>query len=95
MTNGNTVQAAFLAGSIAAGATVLGTLPALFAHGLSRRVQDTLLGFSAGAQMALELWAARPDSFGGLVLLAGAPRFSRGDEDAPGRTPERTTLTTV
>ena len=52
MTNGNTVQAAFLAGSIAAGATVLGTLPALFAHGLSRRVQDTLLGFSAGIMLA-------------------------------------------
>ncbi|WP_163994057.1 alpha/beta hydrolase family protein [Pyxidicoccus caerfyrddinensis] len=45
--------------------------------------RPVLLGFSAGAQMALELWSARPDSFGGLVLLAGAPRFSRGNESAP------------
>ncbi|MFP2909596.1 alpha/beta hydrolase [Pyxidicoccus sp. 3LFB2] len=45
--------------------------------------QPVLLGFSAGAQMALELWSARPDTFGGLVLLAGAPRFSRGDASTP------------
>ena len=45
--------------------------------------RPVLLGFSAGAQMALELWSARPESFGGLVLLAGAPRFSRGDESTP------------
>lgn len=32
MVNGGVVQAAFLAGSIAAGATVVGTLPALFAR---------------------------------------------------------------
>lgn len=45
--------------------------------------RPVLLGFSAGAQMALELWAARPGAFGGLVLLAGSPRFSRGDESSP------------
>ena len=45
--------------------------------------RPVLLGFSAGAQMALELWSARPDAFGGMVLLAGAPRFSRGDESTP------------
>ncbi len=45
--------------------------------------RPVLLGFSAGAQMALELASARPDAFGGLVLLAGAPRFSRGDEATP------------
>ena len=49
---GSTVQAAFLAGSIAAGATMLGTLPVLFARSLSRRVQDTLLGFGAGIMLA-------------------------------------------
>ena len=49
---GSTVQAAFLAGSIAAGATMVGTLPALFAHSLSRRLQDTLLGFGAGIMLA-------------------------------------------
>src|SRR5690606_26165648 len=52
MANGATVQAAFLAGSIAAGATVLGTLPALFAHSLNRRLQDTMLGFGAGIMLA-------------------------------------------
>jgi len=52
MADGSTVQAAFLAGSIAAGATMVGTLPALFAHSLSRRVQDTLLGFGAGIMLA-------------------------------------------
>lgn len=45
--------------------------------------RPVLLGFSAGAQMSLELWSARPEGFGGLVLLAGAPRFSRGDEVSP------------
>jgi predicted esterase len=45
--------------------------------------RPVLLGFSAGAQMALELWSARPEAFGGLLLLAGAPRFSRGDEASP------------
>ncbi|MCP3136682.1 alpha/beta hydrolase [Pyxidicoccus xibeiensis] len=45
--------------------------------------KPVLLGYSAGAQMALELWSARPGAFGGLVLLAGAPRFSRGDESTP------------
>ncbi len=45
--------------------------------------RPVLLGFSAGAQMALEMWSARPGAFSGLVLLAGAPRFSRGDEATP------------
>ena len=52
MANGDTVLAAFLAGSIAAGATVLGTLPALFARSLNRRLQDTMLGFGAGIMLA-------------------------------------------
>jgi ZIP family zinc transporter len=48
----STVQAAFLAGSVAAGATMLGTLPALFASSLSPRLQDTMLGFGAGIMLA-------------------------------------------
>lgn len=52
MVNDDTVRAAFLAGSIAAGATVLGTLPALFARSLNRRLQDTMLGFGAGIMLA-------------------------------------------
>jgi zinc transporter, ZIP family len=46
------VLAAWLAGSIAAGATAVGTLPALFARGLAQRVQDALLGFGAGIMLA-------------------------------------------
>jgi predicted esterase len=34
-----------------------------------------LMGFSAGAQMALLLWAAAPERFGGLVLSGAAPAF--------------------
>ncbi len=46
------VHAAFLAGSVAAGATAVGTLPALFARALSQRTQDMLLGFGAGVMLA-------------------------------------------
>ncbi|MBJ6760502.1 hypothetical protein JGU66_06980 [Myxococcaceae bacterium JPH2] len=45
--------------------------------------RPVLLGFSAGAQMALELGAARPDVVGGLALVAGSPRISRADERTP------------
>jgi predicted esterase len=62
---------------------MLGVVPdAARVPGVDAR-RPVLLGFSAGAQMALELWASRPESFGGLVLMAGAPRFSRGDESSP------------
>lgn len=62
---------------------MLGTLPDVARlPGVDVR-QPVLLGFSAGAQMALELWAARPEAFGGLVLLAGAPRLSQGSEERP------------
>ena len=52
MADASIVQSAFLAGAIAAGATMLGTLPALFAKSLSPRVQDTMLGFGAGIMLA-------------------------------------------
>src|SRR3546814_13122646 len=52
MADAGIVQSAFLAGSIAAGATMLGTLPALFARSLSARLQDTMLGFGAGIMLA-------------------------------------------
>lgn len=62
---------------------MLGTLPDVArVPGVDAR-QPVLLGFSAGAQMALELWAARPGALGGLVLLAGAPRLSQGSEQLP------------
>lgn len=46
------VLAAFLAGSVAAAATAIGTLPALFATTLKQRTQDLLLGFGAGIMLA-------------------------------------------
>lgn len=68
---------------------MLGTVPEVArVPGVDAR-RPVLLGFSAGAQMALELWAARPEAFGGLVLLAGAPRFSQGSEQHPPSAPSR------
>ncbi|MHA7632892.1 alpha/beta hydrolase family protein [Corallococcus sp. M7] len=62
---------------------MLGTLPEVARFPGVDAQRPVLLGFSAGAQMALELWAARPDAFRALVLIAGAPRLSRGDEHNP------------
>ncbi|RKH13908.1 hypothetical protein D7V77_40250 [Corallococcus sp. CA041A] len=64
---------------------MLGTLPEVARVPGVDAERPVLLGFSAGAQMALELWAARPDAFRALVLIAGAPRLSRGDEYNPPR----------
>ncbi|RKI00354.1 hypothetical protein [Corallococcus sp. AB038B] len=64
---------------------MLGTLPEVARVPGVDAQRPVLLGFSAGAQMALELWAARPDAFRALVLIAGAPRLSRGDEYNPPR----------
>jgi predicted esterase len=62
---------------------MLHTLPAVArTPGVDAR-KPVLLGYSAGAQMALELWASRPEDFGGLLLVAGAPRISQADEHAP------------
>lgn len=41
--------------------------------------RPVLMGFSAGANMALNLWAAAPGYFGGLVLDCATPRFLEGD----------------
>src|SRR6186713_1268512 len=43
---------AFIAGSVAAGATAVGTLPILFARTISARIRDVLLGFGAGVMLA-------------------------------------------
>lgn len=37
--------------------------------------EPLLIGFSAGAQMALLLWQKHPDAFGGVVLIGAAPRL--------------------
>lgn len=77
-----TVWTAFLAGSVAAAATAAGTLPAVFARGISLRTQDTLLGFGAGIMLAASAFslvqpaldAARRHGTGpwGAGLLVGA-----------------------
>ena len=41
-------------------------------YGLSPE-QPLLIGYSAGAQMALHLWHPAPEKWAGLVLVAGAP----------------------
>ena len=46
------MHAALIGGSVAAVATALGTLPALFARGIGQRTQDALLGFGAGVMLA-------------------------------------------
>jgi ZIP family zinc transporter len=46
------VANALVAGSVAALATALGTLPVLLAQRLTERVQDTLFGFGAGVMLA-------------------------------------------
>ena len=46
------VYAALIGGSVAAAATAVGTLPALFARSIGRRTQDALLGFGAGVMLA-------------------------------------------
>src|SRR5690606_4711289 len=73
MANGATVQAAFLAGSIAAGATVLGTLPALFARSLNRRLQDTMLGFGAGIMLAAASFSLVLPALGSAQYLGAGP----------------------
>lgn len=44
--------AALLGGCVAAAATAVGTLPALFSHRVERRIQDAMLGFGAGVMLA-------------------------------------------
>lgn len=46
------VRYAFYAGMVAAGATALGTLPALFIRKISQRWHDGMLGFGAGVMLA-------------------------------------------
>ena len=46
------VLGALVGGLIAAGATAVGTLPALFSRGISKPSQDALLGFGAGVMLA-------------------------------------------
>lgn len=48
---------ALMGGSAAALATALGTLPVLFAHRLSDRVQDTFFGFGAGIMLAASVFS--------------------------------------
>jgi zinc transporter, ZIP family len=82
------VLAALAGGVVAAAATAFGTLPALFARGISQRTQDALFGFGAGVMLAASafslalpgLIAARSHGLGpwaagsvvGAAILLGA-----------------------
>ncbi len=82
------VMEALAGGLAAAGATAVGTLPALFARGISQRAQDTMFGFGAGVMLAASafsltlpgLAAARSHGMGpwqagatvGIAILFGA-----------------------
>jgi predicted esterase len=53
-----------------------GVLPAAAQrYGLSLE-QPLLIGYSAGAQMALHLWHRAPEDWAGLILVAGAPQLT-------------------
>jgi ZIP family zinc transporter len=85
---GGVLLPALVGGSAAAAATAIGTLPALYARGLSQRSQDAMLGFGAGVMLAASAFslvlpgldAARALGNGrgsaavvvGLAILAGA-----------------------
>ncbi|MFL6591836.1 MAG: ZIP family metal transporter [Luteimonas sp.] len=93
------VQAALLAGSVAAGATAIGTIPALFTRTLEQRTQDALLGFGAGIMLAASAFSlvlpgleeARQQGAGpwgagllvGLSILAGALMIMALDRALP------------
>ena len=82
------VLAALIGGSVAAAATALGALPALFARRIEQRTQDALLGFGAGVMLAASAFslvlpaitAAREQGAGrwgagltvGVAILLGA-----------------------
>lgn len=93
------VQAALVGGSIAAGATAVGTLPALFATQIGARTQDALLGFGAGVMLAASAFslvlpgieAAQQQGAGpwtagmtvGVALLVGAAMIKALDLGIP------------
>jgi len=93
------VRAALLAGSAAAAATAVGSIPAFFTRGLEQRTQDALLGFGAGIMLAASAFSlvwpglqearqqgAGPWAAGSLVgisLLAGALMIMALDRALP------------
>lgn len=75
------VRYAFYAGSLAAAATALGALPALFSRRLSARLNAAMLGFGGGVMLAASIFSlilpalqlfAKPDSASGSLQVAGA-----------------------
>ncbi|MEL7797467.1 ZIP family metal transporter [Idiomarina loihiensis] len=57
MQNQDHVRYAFYAGTVAAGATAAGTLPALFSRGLSTRLHAAILGFGGGVMLAASIFS--------------------------------------
>jgi ZIP family zinc transporter len=64
---------AFIAGSVAAGATAVGTLPILFARTISARVRDVLLGFGAGVMLAASAFSLVIPALNSAAALGFGP----------------------
>ncbi len=93
------VQAALIGGCVAAAATAIGTLPALFARQIPPRTQDALIGFGAGVMLAASAFslvlpgieAARQQGAGpwaagltvGIAVLFGAAMIKAMDFAIP------------
>lgn len=72
------VQQAFYAGLMAAAATAIGTLPAVFLRRLSQKLHDVMLGFGAGVMLAACMFSLIVPA---LALLAAgdvSPWYSSG-----------------
>ena len=68
---------AFIAGSVAAGATAVGTLPILFARTISARIRDVLLGFGAGVMLAASAFSLVIPALDSATAL-GAGKWTAG-----------------
>jgi ZIP family zinc transporter len=60
-----------LASLLAGMMTVVGAMPALFGHGVSRRAQDALLGFAAGVMLAASFFSLIVPAIESAQILHG------------------------
>ncbi|GAB2918728.1 ZIP family metal transporter [Rheinheimera gaetbuli] len=72
------VRYAFYAGMVAAGATALGALPALFMRHLSQKLHDVMLGFGAGVMLAAGMFSLIVPALALLTESGASPWFSSG-----------------
>jgi ZIP family zinc transporter len=67
------VLLAFLGGCAAAGATAVGTLPAVFARNIAQRTQDTMFGFGAGVMLAASAFSLALPGIHAAQLYGAGP----------------------